>query len=378
MTQKKTACRLPHILGLVVVALVATACQGASSTPPSGVSTPSSDDVWAVVDGREILRDEVEVAFGTTVDPTVAPPSNEESVALKLDILEELITQHILLERAREQGLIAGADDVEEALNQQREALTPEVFEQQLAESGLTLEAVREGLERELSVQRLIEQEVLSQVSVTDQEIEDYYERNRGQFNLTEPQYRLARIVVTPVADPGLQNGAGSDAATPAEAEEKIQMITEQLGAGADFRELALAYSEDPQSLPQGGDLGFVPESSLVQVSPDLRDAVAGMEAGEANVVNLGGTYMMLLLLGVEPAGQRDLETPSVRDGVRDMLTGRKETLLQAAYITRARNQADVTNFLAGQVIEAAGDLRLPERPISAPATGPSAAADDE
>ena len=72
-------------------------------------------------------------------------------------------------------------------------------------------------------------------------------------------------------------------------------------------------------------------------------------------------------MLASEPAGQRELSTPSVRDGIHQLLVGRKETVLQAAYITSIRDQANVTSFLARQIVDAQGALELPPMPLSAP-----------
>jgi peptidyl-prolyl cis-trans isomerase SurA len=349
------------VLGLIIGVGVSTGCGGAGSAP-------SSADVWAVVDGREIARDEVERAYRTTVDPQAPALSTEESLALKLDILEELITQEALLVEAEASGLAATEADVDSALAERRQSLTEEAFADQLEQSGITLEALEQGLRRELSVQRLLEQEVATKVSVTEQEISDFYAQNRESFNLTEPRYRIAQLVVTPQPTPGLRNRQNNDATTAVEAQEKIAMLTEQLEGGADFGDLILDYSEDPQSLAQGGDLGFITESALTQFSPQLRDAITEMEPGMVNSVNAGGTYVMLMLLASEPAGQRELSTPSVKDGILQLLRGRKETVLQAAYVSTVREAANVTNYLARQIVEAQGRLTLPPSPLSAPA----------
>ena len=70
----------------------------------------------------------------------------------------------------------------------------------------------------------------------------------------TEP---LASVVVTPVRDQQVANRTGDDAATPQAAAEKVKMLMERLKAGANFAELAMGYSEDPETAPRGGDLGL-------------------------------------------------------------------------------------------------------------------------
>jgi hypothetical protein len=58
-----------------------------------------------------------------------------------------------------------------------------------------------------------------------------------------------------------------------------------------------------------------------------------------------------------EPAGQRDLSTPGVREGVTETLRARKEQLLRTAYLTAMQTDADVTNHLARRLVESQGTL---------------------
>jgi peptidyl-prolyl cis-trans isomerase SurA len=200
---------------------------------------------------------------------------------------------------------------------------------------------------------------------VTDEDISAFYEQNRAQFNLAETQFRLAQIVVTPTRNPQVQNRANSDAATAAEAKQKANMLMERIRGGADFGEVALDYSEDPQTTAQRGELGFVPLSALSQAPPQLKAAVEAMEPGSVNLLSIGSDYTILMLLSREEAGQRELSAPEVRDGIRDMLRARQEELLRTAYITAAREDADVTNYLAHQVVATQGRLQglTPPRP---------------
>ena len=64
---------------------------------------------------------------------------------------------------------------------------------------------------------------------------------------------------MTPAPGPPQANRSGDDAATPQAAAVKIEMLMEQLKAGASFGNLAMGYSEDPESAPRGGAMGFVP-----------------------------------------------------------------------------------------------------------------------
>jgi parvulin-like peptidyl-prolyl isomerase len=152
-------------------------------------------------------------------------------------------------------------------------------------------------------------------------------------------------------------NRTGDDATTPQEATAKIQMLMERLKAGADFRDLAVGYSEDPDSAPRGGDLGFVPLSQLKQAPPPLRDAVLNKAPGSVNVATSNGAYALVLVVAHEMAGQRDLSVPAVKQGITDTLHQRKEQLLRAAYLTSVRGDAQVVNYLARRLVESKGTM---------------------
>ena len=114
-------------------------------------------------------------------------------------------------------------------------------------------------------------------------------------------------------------------------------------------------YSEDPQSSVNGGDLGYVPESTMQRAPVELRQAVVKMQPGDVNVVTKDGMYTILLLVSREAAGQRQLSDPQVSETVRTGLRDRREQLLRAAYLSTVREEAQVTNFLARQIVESQG-----------------------
>jgi peptidyl-prolyl cis-trans isomerase SurA len=337
-----------HACAALVFACVATAACG--GTPPTA-SAPPSPDVWAVVDGREIRKDTVERAY-RRVAPATPVPSEDEALAAKLRLLEELIDQDILLERARTLKVEVTDAELDKAFVERKSNMPEEAFRKELDQRGLTPDDMRTDLRRELAVQKLLEQEVGSKIVIDDVAIREFYDRNRAQFNVAETRHRIAQIVVTPMRDPGVRNRANDDAGSPAEAQRKIQMLVERLKSGADFASLARDYSEDPQSAPQGGDLGFVGASALNQVAPALRQAVLKAKPGDVTTVSAGGGHVLVLVVAREEAGQRDLSSPGVREGITDLLRQRKEQLMTAAYIAASRNDTTIVNHFARQLVE--------------------------
>jgi peptidyl-prolyl cis-trans isomerase SurA len=338
---------------MVTGSALVSACRSTSTA----VAPPAvSPDAWAVVDGREIKRDEVEKAFRRT-GQSGQSLSDEEALAAKLSLLNDMIVQDILLAKARELKIELPETELDAAYAQAKKSISDEAFQQELTKRNISAADMRDGLRREMLTQKVLEREVTAKVAVSDQEVSDFFNANRAQFNFPEEAYHIAQIVITPVREPQTANRSGDDAATPQAAMAKAQMIMERLKAGASFRDLALDYSEDPESAPRGGDLGFVPLSRLKQAPPPLRDAVLNKPPGNVKVVSDQGAHTIVLVVGHEAAGQRDLSVPAVKEQITNMLKGRKEQLLRAGYLTAIRTDAKVVNYLARRIVESPGKV---------------------
>ena len=352
---------------LAALTAVAVWCfsAGCRATPAPPASAPAvSPDTWAIVDGRNIMREDVEKAYRQATDVS-QEPSAEEALAAKLSLLDDLITQDILLAKARGAKIELSESELEAGHAEARKNIPEEAFQQELTKRKLTAADMREGLRRQLLAQKVIQQQALAKVAVSDEEVTDFFNANRAQFNLPEDSYRVAQIVITPVREAQVANRTGDDATTPQAAATKAGMVMERLKGGASFSDVAMDFSEDPQSAPRGGDLGLVPLSSLKQAPAPLRDAVLTSKPGTVKVVSAGGAHNIVLVVSHEKAGQRDLTMPAVKTSITELLKGRREQLLRAAYITAAQDDATVINYLARRLVESQG--KLPNSPAAAP-----------
>jgi peptidyl-prolyl cis-trans isomerase SurA len=347
---RDNARRLSVLLSALAAAGAFSACRSTPS-PPATVST----DTWAVVDGHVITREDVDKAYRRAQDPSQTP-SSEEVLTAKLSLLNDLIVQQVLLAKAGTLKLEVAQSDLDTAYANAKKNMADEAFQKELTRRQLTPADMREGLRRELLAQKVIDQEV-GKIAVTEREVADFFAANRAQFNVAEESYHIAQIVVTPVRDPQLANGAGDDAATPQAAAAKVRMLMERLKEGGSFRDLAAGYSEDPESASRGGDLGFVPISRLKQAPPALRDAVLNKPPGTVSVASSAGAHTLVLVVAHEQAGQRDLSTPGLRERITETLRARREQLLRTAYLTAVRGDADVVNHLARRIVESKGGM---------------------
>jgi peptidyl-prolyl cis-trans isomerase SurA len=235
-----------------------------------------------------------------------------------------------------------------------------EQFQQQLKAKNLTLDEVKRDLRRTLTINKLLNKEINSKITVSDADISSYFNAHKSEFNNIESQYHLAQILVTstPSANPG--NLQGNKATNDVEARKKIQALRNRVDSGEDFGSLAMNFSENPQTSPSGGDMGLVPESKL-RTNPEVFAAIGKLKVGQVTDIlpfpdqndpkKIGG-YAIFQLLGREPAGQHTLSEPQVQQRIRQGLRDARSQLLKAAYFEMLRDQAKVENYYAEQIFK--------------------------
>lgn len=315
----------------------------------------SKGEVWAEVDGQPIYREQVERQYRNRMSSASDTGNREQELSFMLNILDELISNQILLAHAAHARVTVSEAEVDDRIAQLRAPYTSEEFNKKLSDQGMTLADLRQQVRESLIVNKIINKDIQSRIKVSDAEIRDYYERNKAQYNVPETEYHLAQIQVTSERDPQVRNLKNDDASSPVAARRKIEALHARLRGGEDFSTVAQEYSEDPRTAPGGGDMGFVPASAL-DSSAVLKKAVGSLSVGGVSgIIQSSSGYHIVKLLGIEKPGQHDLTDPQVESSIRRNLTNEKEQLLKAAYIEDLRNRAKVVNYLAQQVVSAGG-----------------------
>ncbi|HVI07628.1 MAG TPA: SurA N-terminal domain-containing protein [Candidatus Binatia bacterium] len=326
-----------------------------------GCNSRVGGDVMATVDGRKIFRSDVDKYYDNQVASAQQAPTGEQATILRLNILRQMIDDEMVMRRAEKLGLLATQEEVDRKLNEIKSPYTQEEFDQRLKEKKISLDDFKRDIRRSITVDKVMNKEVSSKINVSDQDIVDYFNAHKSEFNLIEPQYHLAQIFVSPMPNPQVHN-QNNKAQNDADARKKIQMIANRLDSGDDFATLAMNYSEDPETSGNCGDLGTIPESSLRNTDPTTRDAVMKLKPGQySTIITLGNPasktmgFRIVKLVSKEPAGQRDLSDPRVQQAIRSQLHDRREQLLKAAYYEVLRDSAKVENYYAKQILDSNG-----------------------
>ena len=313
-------------------------------------------NVAAEVNGHAITNAELEKAYQSNYAQQSEGASEDQVMAQKLDLLGSLINNEIMLQRAEKLGLNATDSDVDAEIAKMRSPYTKEEFDKQLADRHMTMDDLKAQKRRQLTIDKLINKEITSKIIITDADVRAFYETNKASFNLAEPAIHMAQIFVSPYPDSNVRNLKNSKAQNDKEAKMKIDDIMARLRRNEDFAMLAQNYSEDPNTSPNGGDMGFVRESDLEKANPELRKMVVSLPPnGISPIIKTQEGYRILKVISREPAGQRELNDPRVQQSIRETLINSKNNLLQAAYYEVARNSSKIANYLAQGVVNGAG-----------------------
>ncbi len=312
-----------------------------------------SDNAAATVNGRVITYSDLDKQYQSQFMSSADRASDDQMLIQKLEILRTLIDNKIMQQRAEKLGLMATDNDVEAKFTELRAPFTEEEFQKQLAARKMTAVELKSQLRQNLSNEKLFNKEITSHISISDKDVTDFYNSNRSSFNFPEPQVHMAQILVTGIPDPNVRNLKNDKAQNEEQAKKKMEMIVARLKQSEDFAMLAQNFSEDPNSAPNGGDLGFVPESALEKANPELRKAVMAMAPGQVTpVIHSAEGFRILKVITKEAAGQRELSDPRVQQNIRETLLNRKDQLLRAAYYEVARNDSKVVNFFAQSIAQ--------------------------
>jgi peptidyl-prolyl cis-trans isomerase SurA len=359
---------------ITIVAAAAALAFAACGTTGSGSAT-TAENVAATVNGKDIRMSEVDTMLNQQVRGQQAQLSSLELAAARLQVLDELIKQEVLFQRAEKEGLLPKEEEITQVINEQKQqnGMTEEQYQKMLKDSNQTEQQLRDIARRQIAVKRLLDR-VGSKVSTpSEKEVEDFYNNNKQRYVATRG-VALAAIVVDPA-----DNGATDDAKGEAEAKQKIDIIYQRLKGGADFATVARERSEDQSNL-RGGDIGFFSEEQLTRMGlpQELVSQFFGsMQNGDITPPQrmTNGQWFILKLTDKRLQNENlTLENPTVRKDITDGLVGQRKQILTEALLQVAMSEAKIDNKLAADIVNSP-DKMSGLRPAVTPGAGASPAA---
>ena len=334
------------------VAILLVGCRGCNHQE-------SEKDVLAKVNGYKVLRSEVDKLYNSQIGNSSQKPMAEEEEATRLNILRSIIDVQLHLQKAEKLGIVATDDEVDTKFNQTKAPYSKEEFEKKIKDLGFTEEEFKQQLRHKITIDKLRNKEYGSKVTISESDIQNYYNDHKAQFNLIEPQYYFAHILVAfPAGVPSQAARTENDA----QAHKKIQMIFNRLESGEDFASVASKYSEDQNTAQNGGELQPFPESAVKTIDPATREAVQKLRAGQYTGIlpafdqaHQQEGYRIIKLIRKVSQGQRELSDQGVQQWIRDQLSTQREQLLGAAYDEALHDNAEIHNYYAEQIVKNVG-----------------------
>jgi peptidyl-prolyl cis-trans isomerase C len=299
---------------------------------PEVKRVPLPAGVEVRVNGADIKSTEVDQLAKAMVmrgKQGAAPPAPEMVEMARKNAVEQLINAELLYHA----GLKLEIPELDKKLEEEYQGEVkrfpnPGAYEQALKSAGMDEAGLRILLKKRYVVNNLLEKEVVSKVTVTDEEISQFYERNKANFKRPE-SVRASHILVE-----------SKPTATPEEkkaAREKAEGLLKQLKEGKDFAELAKAESACP-SKAQGGDLNFFGKGQMV---PEFEKAAFALKPGElSDVVETQFGFHIIKLTEKKP--EETVPLDEVKDRIKQYITEEKSQKAVMEYVNALRKDADV------------------------------------
>jgi hypothetical protein len=317
--------------------------------------------------------EDVERAVKTQAQGQESHLSPLELASARLQVLQNLIEQEVMFQKAEKEGTIPTEEEITAAINKEKtqSGKSADQIEKDMRESGMTEAALRDQAKKALAIQKLVDKITGKIEPPKDAEIEAFYNGNKEAF-VKKRGVKLAAIVIDPA-----NNGEGDATTDEQSAVLRANEVIKKLQAGQEFSTLAQQYSED-QSRFQGGDLGYVSEEDMKQSFPE--QLIQTLMSPQSEIGKIYSARMMgkLYILKLQDRSDKDeavtLEAPGVRQQVTDQLVNSRKQLLAASYQAIAMNEARVENFLAKKVVENPNELSG-ARPagVASPSASPAA-----
>jgi peptidyl-prolyl cis-trans isomerase C len=253
----------------------------------------------------------------------------EQMADMRSRITDSLIEQEVLFQESVAQNISVEQAEIDGELESfKRQFPNNEAFNAQMSEMGYTEDSLKKEITRAKAIQQLIEEKIVSGISVEDEELKAYYDENADKFQV--PERVRARHILAKI-------GQEADDAEKSAALKKIEGIKEKLNSGEDFEKLASENSDCPSS-KTGGDLDFFARGQMVK---PFEDAAFAMNPGEiSDIVETQFGYHIIKVEAKEPAGTVSYE--EAREGLEEQFKGQKAQKTVGAYLESLKEKASI------------------------------------
>jgi parvulin-like peptidyl-prolyl isomerase len=304
----------------------------------AGLAAPQTEvieAIVAVVEGDIITLSEIRTEYRLRAEALRSQLEGEQLSAelkrMKANLLEDMITNKLLLQKAKQQGI-----DVAEQLNMQIESLKKEngfdtdaQLIQAMRQQGIVFEEWKQEMEENLLRQAVIFNEVGQSIVVDDTEVVNYYHEKREEF--VEPaEYTIKAIYLS------------GENRIREEVQGTMDEISGKIQAGENFGALAAEYSDlEPAEGEDEESRGLLGSYQPGDLNRALEEVVEQLNTGEvSNWIEAQNGWWLLKLVNKKESRIKEFE--EVREDIERTLYQQKQQQAIEGYISKMRENSYV------------------------------------
>jgi peptidyl-prolyl cis-trans isomerase C len=331
----------------IIVALIGATVLTASRAVPADTAPPQSkssavaklfeDEILCKGKGVEIRRSEVDEAFllfkaNMTANGQAFPEARREEVETQL--LDRLVATKLLVDRAVEEDKAPAKMFAEKfAADAKRRAGSDDAFERQLRAMGFTPDKFGDQVLERAICEQVVERELKSKVTITDEEAKKFYENNSQEFERPE-MVRASHILLSTV-DPLTRQDLSED--RKKEKKQQLERLLERARKGEDFAALAKEFSDDTASKDAGGEYTF-PRGKMV---PEFEKTAFSMKTNEvSDIITTQFGYHIIKLHERVPA--QKLEYAKTEKDLKEYLARQQVEKQLPAFLEKLKKEANL------------------------------------
>jgi len=292
------------------------------------------DKIIAVVNDEIITLTEFNTAFEPYLKNIEDNYKGKDKGAIinqaKEAFLKRLVDNLLIEQEAKKAGMGIVIKD-EEVMDVIRDMMAKkksnmEDFKKNLAREGNSLESLKKDIRSQMMRMRLLRREIKSKVIVSDEEIGEYYNKNRQDYEGKEA-VRLKQIF--------LAIPAKADKKTKAKIKEEAGQLRKRVLAGESFELLAVKYSQGPGAA-QGGDIGFIEKGTIIAAVESVAFNLPMEQVSE--VIESGIGFHIIKVVDKKGAGLKPIA--AVREEIKTKIEDEKLEKKYEEWITSIRKKS--------------------------------------
>jgi len=262
--------------------------------------------------------------------------TEDQRAEIEQKALEQLIEKKLIEQKAKEVALKVDDKEVSRAVEDvlKKNNISLEQLKEILKKDGSSFEEYRKMLRSEILQSKVIGREVRSKITITDKDIQEYYEKNVQHQEKPGEKVRIQQIFFATPPD-----------TTPKQVEKltnQLEEIRAKIIAGEDFGQMAAKLSQDP-SAKEGGDLGYFGRGELL---PLIENVAFSLQAGEVSQVTRSPAGLHLIKVIDKKGAEGEKGVKASRDEIEENLYRREVDVLFLKWMEELKKKAYIKTYL--------------------------------